>query len=81
MLPDTGVRDASRIWVLCCKCIVIEDVEGAICKMHRGRAVGPDKISVEFWRTTGVVGMEWLTKLFNVVFKTAQCSRSGGGVQ
>ncbi|XP_016458527.2 uncharacterized protein LOC107782187 [Nicotiana tabacum] len=29
--------------------ITVEEVEGAMCKMCRGRATGPDEIPVEFW--------------------------------
>lgn len=39
--------------------------------MHSGRVIGPDEISVEFWQSTGWAGMEWLTRLLNVIFKTA----------
>ncbi|XP_019259281.1 PREDICTED: uncharacterized protein LOC109237425 [Nicotiana attenuata] len=53
-----------------CRHIKVEEVMGAMCKMNRGRATGPDKILVEFWRYVGREGLEWLTRLFNVFFKT-----------
>ncbi|XP_070050903.1 uncharacterized protein [Nicotiana tomentosiformis] len=45
-------------------------VEGAMRKMCRGRATGPDKIPVEFWKSAGRAYLEWLTGLFNVIFRT-----------
>ncbi|XP_070008739.1 uncharacterized protein [Nicotiana sylvestris] len=50
--------------------ITVEKVEGAMHKMRRGRATGPNKIPVEFWKSVGRAGLEWLTGLFNVIFKT-----------
>ncbi|XP_075086193.1 uncharacterized protein LOC142168917 [Nicotiana tabacum] len=52
-----------------CKRIKIEEVEGAMHKMIRERATGPDEIPVEFWKSIGRAGLEWLTELFNVIFK------------
>nr|XP_009759818.1 PREDICTED: uncharacterized protein LOC104212295 [Nicotiana sylvestris] len=50
--------------------ITVNEVEEAIRKMCRGRAMGPGKIPVEFWKSAGRTGLEWLTGLFNVIFKT-----------
>ncbi|XP_019256325.1 PREDICTED: uncharacterized protein LOC109234717 [Nicotiana attenuata] len=36
--------------------IRVEEVEGTMRKMHRGRATGPDKIPVEFWKNVGRAG-------------------------
>ncbi|XP_016558129.2 uncharacterized protein LOC107857849 [Capsicum annuum] len=36
--------------------IEVEEVKGAIRRMRRGRATGPDKILVDFWRSTGGAG-------------------------
>ncbi|KAG5608727.1 hypothetical protein H5410_020008 [Solanum commersonii] len=44
----------------------------AISRMSRGRATGPDEIPVEFWKSMDKAGIEWLTGLFNVIFKTAK---------
>ncbi|KAG5584745.1 hypothetical protein H5410_045179 [Solanum commersonii] len=55
-----------------CRCFRIEEVLRAISRMSRGRATGPDEIPVEFWKSTNKVGIEWLTKLFNVIFKTTK---------
>ncbi|XP_070036573.1 uncharacterized protein [Nicotiana tomentosiformis] len=53
-----------------CRRIKVEEVEGAMRKMCRGRATGPNKIPVEFWKSAGRASLEWLTRLFNVIFKT-----------
>lgn len=52
-----------------CRRIRVEEVKGAICRMHRGRAIGLDAIPVDFWKCTDREGIEWLTGLFNVVFR------------
>ncbi|XP_009596472.1 uncharacterized protein [Nicotiana tomentosiformis] len=52
-----------------CRRIRVEEVEGAMRKMHRGRATGPDKIPVEYWKNAGTAGLEWLTRLFNIIFR------------
>ncbi|XP_070050891.1 uncharacterized protein [Nicotiana tomentosiformis] len=53
-----------------CRRIRHGEVDVAIRKMSRGKATGPDEILVEFWKEAGRVGLEWLTSLFNVIFKT-----------
>ncbi|XP_070029323.1 uncharacterized protein [Nicotiana sylvestris] len=50
--------------------IRVDEVVGALRKMSRGRATGPDEIPVEFWKYVGRAGLEWLTRLFNVIFRT-----------
>ena len=50
--------------------ITKEEVEVAIKKMGRTKAVGPDNISIEIWRDLGKEGICWLTKLFNVILRT-----------
>ncbi|XP_070005603.1 uncharacterized protein [Nicotiana sylvestris] len=53
-----------------CKDIEVDEVMQEMRKMRRGRATGPDKIPVELWKCVGRAGLEWLTRLFNVIFKT-----------
>ncbi|XP_070044993.1 uncharacterized protein [Nicotiana tomentosiformis] len=53
-----------------CRRIRVNEVEGAMRKMSRGKATGPDKIPVKFWKSAGKTGLEWLTKLFNIIFRT-----------
>ncbi|XP_070049210.1 uncharacterized protein [Nicotiana tomentosiformis] len=52
-----------------CRSIEVDEIVGAMRKMSRGRATRPDEIPVEFWKCVGRVGLEWLTRLFNVIFK------------
>ncbi|KAF3674589.1 putative peptidyl-prolyl cis-trans isomerase FKBP17-1, chloroplastic-like [Capsicum annuum] len=40
--------------------------------MRRGRATGPDEISLDFWKFSSVAGVRWLTNLFNNIFKSAK---------
>ncbi|XP_019228557.1 PREDICTED: uncharacterized protein LOC109209697 [Nicotiana attenuata] len=49
--------------------IRVDEVEGAIRKISMGKAIGPDKIPEEFWKSVGKAGLEWLTRLFNVIFR------------
>ncbi|XP_070009694.1 uncharacterized protein [Nicotiana sylvestris] len=49
--------------------IKVEVVMGDMHKISRGRATGPDKIPVKFWKYVGRTGLEWLTMLFNVISK------------
>ncbi|XP_019259531.1 PREDICTED: uncharacterized protein LOC109237656 [Nicotiana attenuata] len=49
--------------------IQMGEVEVAMHKMCRGRATGPDEIPVEFWKSMGRAGIEWLTGLFNTIFR------------
>ena len=53
-----------------CRDIKVDEVMEAMHKMSRGRATGPDEIPVELWRCVGRAGLEWLTKLLNVISKT-----------
>ena len=55
-----------------CRCFRVEEVRCAISRMSRGRATGPDEISVDFWKITDKTSVEWLTGLFNVIFKTSK---------
>ncbi|XP_070048616.1 uncharacterized protein [Nicotiana tomentosiformis] len=52
-----------------CRRIRVEEVVEAMRKMSRCRATRPDEIPVEFLRYVGRAGLEWLTALFNVIFK------------
>ncbi|XP_070036391.1 uncharacterized protein [Nicotiana tomentosiformis] len=64
-----------------CRRIRVDEVEGAKRKMSRGKAIGPDEIPVEFWRSTSNAGLEWLTKLFNVILERRRCLKSRGGAR
>lgn len=55
-----------------CRRITTEEVQEVIRKMRRGQAIGPDVIPIEVWRCFGKEGISWLTRLFNVILKTAK---------
>ena len=59
-----------------CRCIKVEEVKRAIRRMQRGRAMGPDEILVDFWKSTSGAGLEWLTKLFNIIFRAAKMAEA-----
>jgi hypothetical protein len=45
-------------------------VKDALKRMKGGKAMGPDGIPIEVWRTLGDVAIVWLTKLFNLIFQS-----------
>ncbi|XP_055830759.1 uncharacterized protein LOC129899763 [Solanum dulcamara] len=53
-----------------CRCIRVEEVRHPISRMYRGRATSPDETPMNFWKSIGKEGREWLSKLFNVILKT-----------
>ena len=55
-----------------CSRISKEEVKEALKKMKSGKTVGPDFIPVEVWKCLGKVGVDWLMKLFNVIFRTVK---------
>ena len=50
--------------------ITEEEVEKAVKKMKTGKVVGVDELSVEMVKANRLVGITWLTRLFNVCFTT-----------
>ncbi|VFQ71548.1 unnamed protein product [Cuscuta campestris] len=69
VLDELGQSGASRVY---CRRICLEEVVRALRGMRSGKALGPDEILVEFWKHAGRGGWVWLTKLFNVIFRTAR---------
>ncbi|XP_016463812.1 uncharacterized protein LOC107786825 [Nicotiana tabacum] len=53
-----------------CRRIKVEEVNEVMRKMSRGRVTRPNEISVELWKAVGRVGLERLTGLFNIIFRT-----------
>ncbi|KAL5157229.1 Secretory carrier-associated membrane protein 3 [Glycine soja] len=47
-----------------------QEVKEALKRMSNGKAVGPDNIPIEVWKTFGDRGLEWLTKLFNEIMRS-----------
>ena len=52
--------------------ITEEQVEKAVKKMKNGKAVGVDELSVEMVKANELVGIKWLTRLFNVCCTTGE---------
>ena len=52
-----------------------DEIKDALKKMSNGKAEGPDQIPVEVWKCLGEEGLKWLTKLFNIIFRTAKKPR------
>jgi hypothetical protein len=46
------------------------EVKDALKRMKGGKAMGLDGIPIEVWRTLGDVAIVWLTKLFNLIFRS-----------
>ena len=52
--------------------ITEEEVEKAVKNMKTGKAVGVDELSGELTKANRLVGIKWLTRLFNVCFTTGE---------
>jgi hypothetical protein len=50
------------------------EVKDALKRTKGGKAMGPDGIPIEVWRTLGDVAIVWLTKLFNLIFRSNKMS-------
>ena len=48
--------------------ITEDEVGKTVKKMKTGKAVGVDELSVEMVKPNRLVGIKWLTRLFNVCF-------------
>jgi hypothetical protein len=46
------------------------DIKDALKRMKRGMAMVPDGTPIELWRTLADVVIVWLTKLFNLIFRS-----------
>ncbi|KAL5148302.1 Transcriptional adapter ADA2a [Glycine soja] len=47
-----------------------QEVKEVLKRMSNGKAVGPDNIPIEVWKTLGDRGLEWLTELFNEIMRS-----------
>ncbi|KAH1189168.1 hypothetical protein GmHk_20G056992 [Glycine max] len=47
-----------------------QEVKEALKRMSNGKAVGPDHVPIEVWKTLGDRGLEWLTELFNEIMRS-----------
>ena len=50
------------------------EVSEALQKMGRFKAVGPDNIPIEVWRSLGEEGIQWLTNLFHAILRSSRMS-------
>jgi hypothetical protein len=46
------------------------EVKEALKRMKTSKTLGPDGIPIEVWRCLGDVAIVWLTKLFNIIFRS-----------
>jgi len=61
-----------------CRCLKVDEVKCAINRMIKGRATEPDKILVEFWKSTNMRCIEWLTCCLMSVLRRQKCLKNGG---
>jgi len=64
---DDSFDDTNRRFV---RRIQEVEVGEALKTMKGGKAMGPDGISIEVWRCLGARATVWLTKLFNLIFRS-----------
>jgi hypothetical protein len=62
---DISSDDLNRQFV---RRIQESEVKDALKRMNGGKAMGPNGISIEVWRSLVAVAIVWLTKLFNIIF-------------
>jgi hypothetical protein len=46
------------------------EVKDVLKRMKGGKVMGPDGIPIKVWRSFGDVAIVWLTKLFNLIFRS-----------
>jgi hypothetical protein len=46
------------------------EVKNDLKMMKGGKAMGPDEIPIDVWRTLGDIVIVWLTNLFNFIFRS-----------
>jgi hypothetical protein len=64
---DISSDDLNRHFV---RSIQESEVKDALKRMKEGKAMGPDGIPIKVWRSFGDVAIVWLTKLFNLIFRS-----------
>jgi hypothetical protein len=64
---DISLDDLNRQFV---RKIQESEVKDALKRMKWGKTMGLDEIPIEVWRTLGDVTIVWLTKLFNLIFRS-----------
>jgi hypothetical protein len=46
------------------------EIKDALKRLKEGKVMGPNEIPIEVWRSLGDVTIVWLTKLFNIIFRS-----------
>jgi hypothetical protein len=46
------------------------EIKDTLKRMKGGKAMGLDEIPIKVWRSLGDVAIVWLTKLFNLIFRS-----------
>jgi hypothetical protein len=64
---DISSNDLNRQFV---RRIQETEVKDALKMMKGGKTMGSDGIPIEVWRSLGDVAIVWLTKLFNLIFRS-----------
>jgi hypothetical protein len=64
---DISLDDLNRQFV---HRIQESEVKDVLKKMKGDKAMGPDGIPIKVWSTLGDVTIVWLTKLFNLIFRS-----------
>jgi hypothetical protein len=64
---DDSFDDTNRRFV---RRIQEAETAEALKRMKGGKALGPDGIPIEVWRCLGARAVVWLTKLFNLIFRS-----------
>jgi len=52
-----------------------EEIKEALRNMPNGKVMGSYQIPMEVWKVLGEEGIKWLTRLFNIIFKTVKMPR------
>jgi hypothetical protein len=50
------------------------EIKDALKRMKGGKGMGPDGIPIKVWRSLRDVAIVWLTKLFNLIFRSNKMS-------
>jgi hypothetical protein len=64
---DISSDDLNRQFV---RRIQESEVKDALRRMKGGKAMDPDGIPIDVWRSLRDVAIVWLTKLFNLIFRS-----------
>jgi hypothetical protein len=64
---DIFLDDLNRQFV---RRIQESEIKDALKRMKGGKVIGPDGIPIEVWRSLADVAIVWLTKLFNLIFRS-----------